>query len=759
MSNPYHSPISPYDEESIPQPEADNYLPIQEHAQHPRALMLRSGLLGSATVAAASITAAGLALHDERFTLGQMSHSETLEGAVNSADNLLSTVGVLGAFGALAVVSAARLASDSSARYRAIDVASGKELTDDGAKGGLLAKLRGNVAAVPMAAAAMGTLFTGIGHEVEHGPGRPIASIASELPGGEESRFVVQADGVMPMVQSRLTDNLSKRIMIGAEVRGIEAVPYTQTLSTMRFRKADERQEALTIGMPTPDDSTLHWEPRDGCNDIPVSVDAISGASIGDRVEIQGAGGYVAEIKKEDQSAINRLTTSVDIAAAQKCIEKSDGVYGVALNTDTETANDIVTDSLAELVVPEPAVAIEYEALVKNSESFWRSNVKPLTNLITGIATGLAFLAISRETSMRVMRTRRELHALSMSAGSAFTKSVETLRSLKRSLVASALGSVSAAAATSAVSGVVWGTQTSVGLKEMFAGVGTVFAASAGSLAKNVWHDKSFRRAVDPDGAKIWESHDHRFGRRLLRKATWLTRKNHFAGAVDPDAIVSARDVSASYNGKPVLDGVNLNVKPGSRVLISGESGSGKSTLMNTLLGRQPQRGGTIYVNGQAISPNSHSLDLPEGVGYIPQKLALAGNLSFVDVAFMSARAAGIEPSSDELYEYMDAFGLRRDLATRPRVSGLSGGEQARLSVIAELLKPDQRIVFMDEPGSALDPSSRRTFAKQLKKVSERTGTSFVIITHDDMPELEAERYAVNNGRVFSIDKQGVIAS
>lgn len=485
-----HTEASPpvLSQQPAPQ-EAAAYLP----ETHERAPGWVNGALGWVAVAGAGAvySVASRWGWSGRVGIGNLPYTQQAADALNNLDTALAYAGAVGMGTALAAVGVTKIATHRSPRWQAVDEYSSVELTTEGAHIPRGLRRRVPFSTVPALAAAMTSMFVGIGYEIEHGPSRPIRAAAAYFPGGENTQLVVENKGAMPMVQSDITPALTKRVVAEAGRRHVLAVPFTQHLIT--FDKDGQERTALAIGLPVTS-GPLNWQPKSGCNNIPVAVDKISGAHVGDRVDVHGISGGVTELT-QDQTATNRLGAVVDADVAKACIQKNSNNYGVALDTTQGEAAEIL--AAANSVQPEAAATITFDQYVENSRSFWEKNVKPLTNLITAIATGLAFVSISRETSMRLLRTHKELASILLSSSSAFTvQAMETVRTLKKNINAAIVGATAPIAGISVVSSVVFGAQPGVGIKEALAGAGTVFVASFAALARSVFRTKSFVKGL-----------------------------------------------------------------------------------------------------------------------------------------------------------------------------------------------------------------------------------------------------------------------
>ena len=182
-------------------------------------------------------------------------------------------------------------------------------------------------------------------------------------------------------------------------------------------------------------------------------------------------------------------------------------------------------------------------------------------------------------------------------------------------------------------------------------------------------------------------------------------------------------------DGRALLDGVDLDVPPGTVLAIAGPSGAGKTTLLEELAAGHPA--GTI--------------------GFVPQDdlvhldLALARTLMYAAQLRLPAKTSGAE-AAEAVARVLGALGLE-DLAGQ-RVGSLSGGERKRASIAVELLTRPQAL-FLDEPTSGLDPAAGARLLVLLRDLA-RAGTTVVLSTHNPADLVHADAIAfLANGRLL----------
>jgi len=194
--------------------------------------------------------------------------------------------------------------------------------------------------------------------------------------------------------------------------------------------------------------------------------------------------------------------------------------------------------------------------------------------------------------------------------------------------------------------------------------------------------------------------------------------------------LLQLNDISLTFGGDPVFEGLSLVVQPGDRVALVGRNGSGKSTLMKVMAGLVEADSGDV-IAGPGVS-----------VGYMEQDPDLSGYETLGEFA-----SATLEAS--EMYKVERAGeGLKFD-PDRP-VATASGGERRR-AALARLMAEEPELMLLDEPTNHLDIEAIRWLEDELKG----TRTAFVIISHDRafLRELTRATLWIDRGSVKRQEK------
>ncbi len=203
---------------------------------------------------------------------------------------------------------------------------------------------------------------------------------------------------------------------------------------------------------------------------------------------------------------------------------------------------------------------------------------------------------------------------------------------------------------------------------------------------------------------------------------------------------IEAREISAWFSSRQVLDRVSLDMQAGEVTALIGPSGCGKSTFLR-ILNRMHEMipsaslAGEVLLDGEDIyDPARRLTDARRQIGMVFQKPNPFPAMSIYDNVVASLRLTGLKvPTAvkDEIVEQcLSKAGLWREVRDRLRQpgGGLSGGQQQRLC-IARALAIRPRVLLMDEPCSALDPTSTFRIEETISEL--KSEVTIVIVTHN----------------------------
>ena len=208
---------------------------------------------------------------------------------------------------------------------------------------------------------------------------------------------------------------------------------------------------------------------------------------------------------------------------------------------------------------------------------------------------------------------------------------------------------------------------------------------------------------------------------------------------IDPadSVVIELRDATIGYEGRSVIDGLDLRIRAGEVVGVLGPNGSGKSTLVGGILGLAKVQAGTIELFG-VDRARFHEWGR---IGFVPQRGTVTGGIpSTVREVVASGRLTSVKPfrrmrATD--HEMIDRSIAAVGLADRSgkALSTLSGGQQRR-ALIARALASDPDLLVLDEPTAGVDSENQQVLADILARLAE-VGTTIVLITHELGPAAD----------------------
>ncbi len=194
--------------------------------------------------------------------------------------------------------------------------------------------------------------------------------------------------------------------------------------------------------------------------------------------------------------------------------------------------------------------------------------------------------------------------------------------------------------------------------------------------------------------------------------------------------MIALRDISKRFGDRVALDGVSIQVLPGTVHVLLGSSGSGKSTVLRVILGLVKPDRGDVTVDGIAVTDSTRA-ELVRRMGYVVQEGGLYPHLTAFDNVALPAEAHGWPPARiRERAALLGAMvGLDEEcLRLYPRQ--LSGGQRQRVGLMRALAL-DPPLLLLDEPLGALDPIVRAELQGQLGRLFAALGKTVVLVTHD----------------------------
>ena len=212
---------------------------------------------------------------------------------------------------------------------------------------------------------------------------------------------------------------------------------------------------------------------------------------------------------------------------------------------------------------------------------------------------------------------------------------------------------------------------------------------------------------------------------------------------MEKENIVELKNISVAFDGEQVLDGLNLTIKDKEFITLLGPSGCGKTTTLRLIAGFLEPDSGDVLFEGEKIN------GVPaykRQVNTIFQRYALFPHLNvYENIAFglrvKKRPEKEIKEKVAEMLKLVNLTGLEKR-----HIDTLSGGQQQRVA-IARAIANHPKVLLLDEPLAALDLKLRKDMQKELKKIQQQLGITFIFVTHDQEEALTmSDRVVVMDG-------------
>lgn len=218
----------------------------------------------------------------------------------------------------------------------------------------------------------------------------------------------------------------------------------------------------------------------------------------------------------------------------------------------------------------------------------------------------------------------------------------------------------------------------------------------------------------------------------------------------EAEPLIRFESVSKTFGEFTAIDALSLDIFEREFFALLGPSGCGKTTMMRMLAGFETPTSGRILLDGQDIAPVPPN---KRAVNMMFQSYALFPHLSVWDNIAFGLRREGM--ARDLLAARVDEMLrlTRLEKFARRKPHQISGGQKQRVALARSLAKAP-KLLLLDEPLGALDKKLRQDTQFELMDIQEKTGTTFVIVTHDQEEAMTvASRVAVmDEGKLIQVD-------
>ncbi len=197
-------------------------------------------------------------------------------------------------------------------------------------------------------------------------------------------------------------------------------------------------------------------------------------------------------------------------------------------------------------------------------------------------------------------------------------------------------------------------------------------------------------------------------------------------------SIINLDRINISFDNEQILSNLSLSIKEGEFVTLLGPSGCGKTTTLRIIAGFLSPDSGNVFFRGKRVN------GVPaykREVNTIFQKYALFPHLNvYENVAFgMRIQKKPESEIKEKVHEMLKMVNLSNYVDRN--IDSLSGGQQQRVA-IARALANNPKVLLLDEPLGALDLKLRKDMQTELKNIHQRTGITFILVTHDQEEAL-----------------------
>lgn len=207
--------------------------------------------------------------------------------------------------------------------------------------------------------------------------------------------------------------------------------------------------------------------------------------------------------------------------------------------------------------------------------------------------------------------------------------------------------------------------------------------------------------------------------------------------------MIEIKNIHKSFNGVPVLKGIDGVFNKGKMNLIIGASGTGKSVLLKCIVGLVPPDEGTVYFDGRDFTHGDRDLrtDIRREIGMLFQGSALFDSKSVEENVMFPLDVLTKMPKDEKLDRVN--FCLKRvglENVNRKMPSEISGGMKKRVG-IARAIVNNSQYLFCDEPNSGLDPQTAIVIDNLINEITNEYNITTIVVTHDMNSVMETGDY------------------
>jgi lipoprotein-releasing system ATP-binding protein len=220
--------------------------------------------------------------------------------------------------------------------------------------------------------------------------------------------------------------------------------------------------------------------------------------------------------------------------------------------------------------------------------------------------------------------------------------------------------------------------------------------------------------------------------------------------------MIQAKNIKKSYDGNPILNGIDLTIEKGELVTIIGASGAGKTTLLQILGTLDKPDSGELIINNTPVhnlNDKNISKFRNNDIGFVFQFHHLLPEFTALENVIMPGLIQGrkrsdVEAKANELLKT-----LKIDHRATHKPSEMSGGEQQRVAVARALIN-EPSVILADEPSGNLDSSNADELHNLFIELKNSLQQTFIIVTHNrELAALSDRVIEIADGQILKNDK------
>lgn len=213
--------------------------------------------------------------------------------------------------------------------------------------------------------------------------------------------------------------------------------------------------------------------------------------------------------------------------------------------------------------------------------------------------------------------------------------------------------------------------------------------------------------------------------------------------------VLQAKELVKIYNGRRVVDQIDVTLRRKEIVGLLGPNGAGKTTTFYMIIGFTRPNGGKVYLDGEDITDAPMYLRARKGINYLAQEPSVFRKLTVEENLFAIMENIDI-PANDIKKRAMKLLSeLNISQLAKQKASSLSGGERRRLE-ISRALVTEPRFMLLDEPFAGIDPLALNDIKDIIRQLKDR-GIGIIISDHNVRETLDVcdSAYCINQGRII----------